>query len=87
MRSAAVLLNGVYGHYQLRATIEVQGQLTPEINIFVASRKNYYLNTSLSSDRKFELELRYKVSRNWDIRFHIRDQDVTELGTSIGYYW
>ena len=79
--------NGVYGHYQLRATIEVQGQLTPEINVFIVSRKNYYPDTNLISDERFELGLRYKVSRNWDVRFHIRDQDITEFGTSIGYYW
>lgn len=79
--------NGIYGHGQLRATLELQGQITPEINLFISAKKNHYLDAEVNSDERYDVTLRYRLSRNWDLRFHLRNQDVTELGSSIGYYW
>jgi hypothetical protein len=79
--------NGIYGHGQLRATIELQGQITPDINLFILAKKNHYLDAQANSDERYDVTLRYRLSRNWDLRFHLRNQHVTEVGSSIGYYW
>lgn len=79
--------NGQFGHARLSASFELQGRFTDKLTLLAKSRHFYYLNSVGFSDEIYQLDMRYQLSLDRDIRLHFSEQDETRIGLSVGFYW
>lgn len=79
--------NGQFGNARLSAGLELQGIIAKNLNILASTKTFYYLHSKEASDEITEVNLRYKLSNEWDVRLHVAQQDENQVGISIGHYW